>query len=75
MDNKVLKIMMKISKIERPFILRSHLRSDFAATMIGIRQQRIIKRGIIERNSNDSTANTIDMNILARGSNLWTTES
>jgi hypothetical protein len=60
---------MKMSKIDRPFILRVHLLSDFAAPMIGTRQQNMIRRGIIDRNSNDTTAKTIDMNSFARGSN------
>jgi len=35
----------------------------------------MIKRGMIERNNNDTTANTIDMNSLALGSNRWIIES
>ena len=64
-----------MSRIDRPLMLRVHLLSDFAALMIGTRQQNMIRRGMIERNSNDTTAKTIDMNSFARGSNLWITES
>jgi hypothetical protein len=74
-DNNVLKMIMKISKTERPFMLRDHRRSDLAAPIIGIKQQNIISRGMIERNNNDTIARTILMSSFARGSSRWITES
>ena len=56
-------------------MLRDHRRSDLAAPIIGTKQQNMISSGIIERNSKDTTARTIDMNSFARGSNLWIRES
>ena len=70
MDSNVLKIMMKMSNIERPLMLRDHLRSDLAAPISGIKQQNMISRGMMAKNSNDTTAKTIDMNSFARGSSL-----
>jgi hypothetical protein len=69
-DNRVLNIIMKIRSTESPFILRSQRLSDFAAIMIGIRQPRMINSGMIDRNRRDTTARTMDMKSLARGSSL-----
>ena len=65
----MLKISIKISKMDSPLMLRVHLPSDFAATMIGSRNEKMIRSGIIDKNSSDTTASTIDMNSFARGSN------
>ncbi len=74
-ESNVLKMIMKMSKIERPLILRDHRRNDLAAPIIGTKQQNTISRGMIERNSSDTAARTIDMNNFALGSNLWISES
>nr|KXH70801.1 MAG: hypothetical protein AM325_00280 [Candidatus Thorarchaeota archaeon SMTZ1-45] len=63
-------MMMKISKMDNPLMLRVHLPIDFAAAMIGIRNENMIRSGIIDRNRSDTTASTIDKNSFARGSNL-----
>jgi hypothetical protein len=62
--------MMKMSRTDRPFILRVQRLKDFAAPRIGIRQKKMMSRGMISKKRSDTNARTIAMNILALGSRL-----
>jgi hypothetical protein len=66
---------MKIKRTDKPFILRSHLLSDLAAAMSGMRMLIIMSKGNISRNNNEITASTIESKSFARGSSLCMIES
>ncbi len=67
-DRSVLKIIMKTSRKDSPFMLLAHLRSDFAAPIRGIRKSRRISKGMILRKRKDKMARTMERSILDRGS-------
>ncbi len=60
---------MKTSRKLSPFILRAHLRRDFAAASTGIRQKKMIKSGMIFRYSKDIVARVIERKSFDLGSN------
>lgn len=69
-ERSVLNTIIKMRRIDSPFILRDQRLSDFAAPNIGTRQKKMISNGIISKKRRETTARTIDMNILALGSKL-----
>ncbi len=74
-ESSVLNTIMKIRRIDSPFILRVQRLSDFAAPNIGTRQEKMMSNGIISKNRRETTARTIAMNILALGSKPCMRES